>query len=199
MSDIVYKYKHNLYINITNKCPNDCEFCDIPKIGQNLGVNLILEKEPAYDDIVQSLEKRISSDFKEVVFCGGGEPLMRLDLLLKLASFIKSKYKINIRLDTCGYPFSFYSGRDVVEALQYMGIDSVSVSVNSTTKEKYNKICHPAIPDAFQKTLDFVKKCKKSELTTRITFVDYKIDKAKCKELANKLNVDYYIRPYSPL
>ena len=199
MPDIVYNYKNNLYINVTNRCPNNCEFCDIKKIGKDLGVDLILQNEPNFTALKKAIDQHISPIINEVVFCGGGEPLMRLDILLQIINYIKDKYSKQVRLDTSGYPFTFYIDRNVVEELKEQGLDSVSISVNSTDQKKYNKVCKPNLKDAYQLTIKFVKACKAAGIKTRITFVDYKIDRAKCKQLAEQLDVDYYIRSYSPI
>lgn len=196
MSDIVYKYKNNLYINLTNRCPNDCDFCDIPAISRDLGVDLILDHEPNFAEVTKAIRQNISDILNEIVFCGGGEPLMRLDILLKVAKWIKSNYDHKIRLDTCGYPFIFYNGRKVVRELKSEGLDAVSVSINSTNTEDYNRVCHPKYDEAYQRSIEFVKDCKQVELKTRISFVDYHIDHDKCRQLAEKLGVDYIIRGY---
>jgi TatD DNase family protein len=196
MPDITYKYKNNLYLNITNQCPNDCQFCNIERIGRDLGIELVLDHEPDYNELVEALENNIAPAIDELVFCGGGEPLMRLDIILRITDYIKSNYSHRVRLDTCGFASTFYQDRDVIQELIDAGLDSVSISVNSTNPEDYKRICQPNIPDAFQKTIDFVKACKKSGLNTRISFVNYKIDQAECARLAEDLNVDYIIRGY---
>jgi len=196
MSDIVYKYKNNLYINLTNRCPNDCDFCDIPAISKDLGVDLILDHEPNFAKVTDAISQNISDILNEIVFCGGGEPLMRLDILLKVTKWIKANYRHKIRLDTCGYPYIFYNGRNVVQELKSAGIDAVSVSINSTNEKAYNQVCHPKYDEAYQKSIQFVKDCKQAGLKTRISFVDYQIDRDQSRKLAQKLGVDYIIRGY---
>ena len=86
---ITYQVKNAVYVNITNKCPCACKFC----LRQNgPGVygsdSLWLEREPALDEVVESLEKWNWPLYKEVVFCGYGEPTERLDVLLAAAAFM---------------------------------------------------------------------------------------------------------------
>lgn len=200
MGDIVYHYKTNLYINLTNQCPNKCEFCDIESIGQDINSDLIVQTEPDFDKVVEILEEKLNQyNVKEVVFCGGGEPLMRLDLLLEIANYIDKNHSVDIRINTTGYPYIFYDDREVVKELKESEVDSVVVSVNSTSEQEYQALCNPKIEDAYQKTLNFVEKCKQIGLNTSMSFVDYNIDIQECKNLARKLGTGIVIRGYAPI
>ncbi|MBR4592034.1 MAG: hypothetical protein IKO35_02370, partial [Elusimicrobiaceae bacterium] len=84
---IVYRFQDGVYINLTNRCPNLCTFCIKTKWHMDFhGNNLHLEEEPSAAQVVAALEKELPKEpFKEVVFCGYGEPTMRLDVLLLVA------------------------------------------------------------------------------------------------------------------
>lgn len=83
---IAYAVKEGLYLNLTNRCPCACTFC-IRNEGDGVyGSNpLWLEHEPSYDEVRAALEEADYKKYKEIIFCGYGEPTEALDLLLKTA------------------------------------------------------------------------------------------------------------------
>ncbi|NLM49643.1 MAG: radical SAM protein, partial [Clostridiaceae bacterium] len=92
---ITYELGDSLYINITNRCKNRCDFC----VRQNpdwIKDNLWLEREPTAEEIIEDLKKRDLGKYKEIVYCGYGEPTEKIDELIESAKFIKSQgaYKI---------------------------------------------------------------------------------------------------------
>ena len=83
---IVYWLENNLYLNITNKCSNNCYFCLRNFFDGVRGFNLKLEKEPTISEIIAELENVINRrNWREIVFCGFGEPLERLDCVLAVS------------------------------------------------------------------------------------------------------------------
>ena len=100
---IVYDYFGGLYINLTNKCPNRCEFC-IRNYTDTLGDadSLVLDEDPTVEQVADELKKWDMDEYNEVIFCGYGEPTERLPELLKLARHIKDNYGKPIRINTNG-------------------------------------------------------------------------------------------------
>ena len=97
---ITYQIRGNCYINLTNRCTLRCRFC--PKFNHLWDVksySLRLKKEPSATQIIESIGD--VSQFKEIVFCGLGEPTLRLDTLLTVARQLKEKSSF-IRLNTDG-------------------------------------------------------------------------------------------------
>ena len=77
---ITYEVGGNLYLNITNRCPCACTFCIRTLCDGAYGSDpLWLEHEPSQEEIFAALEQRDLSRYREVVFCGFGEPTERLD------------------------------------------------------------------------------------------------------------------------
>ena len=76
---ITYEVDGGLYINITNRCSNRCEFC-IRNNGDGAygSDSLWLVREPTLEEISESVFSRELTKYKEVVFCGYGEPTYRL-------------------------------------------------------------------------------------------------------------------------
>ena len=139
---IVYDYFGGLYINLTNKCPNACEFC-IRNYTDSLGDadSLILTEDPTVNEVKDELAKWDVAGYDEIVFCGYGEPTERLPELLELAKYIKAKYGKPIRINTNGLADLIW-GKETAPMLKSL-IDAVSVSMNEADAQKYNELCHP--------------------------------------------------------
>lgn len=89
---IVYVFENTLYLNITNRCTNSCDFCvRTVSDGYYSENSLWLEYEPSLDEILTALEKYKFDDYKEIVFCGYGEPTCRLNIMLQVCRFIRKK------------------------------------------------------------------------------------------------------------
>ena len=72
---ILYEVYDNLYINLTNKCPCACTFClRQTRDEMDASGTLWLTHEPSYAEVIAELEKRDMDKYKEIVFCGFGEP-----------------------------------------------------------------------------------------------------------------------------
>jgi TatD family-associated radical SAM protein len=197
MDTICYEAYKNLYINLTNRCSADCTFC-IRNFADGVhGYNLKLSKEPSTHEVIEALGKMDLSKYKEVVFTGLGEPTLRFDVVLSVTRWLKSR-NIRVRLDTNGQAALINPEKDVVFELKNAGMDSISVSLNAESEEKYNKLCRPIHKDAYKAVLDFIKESRKAGIKTRVTVVDVsEIDLEKCKELADGLDAEFHIRALS--
>lgn len=190
---IAYILGNSLYLNITNRCTNDCSFC-VRKYSSGVGgYNLWLEKEPTTKEIIEAIGDPTSYD--EVVFCGYGEPLLRLQVVLDVARYLRKNYpSVPIRINTNGQANLIYK-EDVTP--QFAGlIDEINISLNAENSEKYNEICQPEYKeDAFYSILEFTRKCKNHVPKVVLSVVDIpSINIEKCKKLADELNVDFMIR-----
>ncbi len=197
---IVYELYGKTYINLTNSCTNECEFC-IRDIKDNVvGNNMWLEHDNIIgDDVIEALVANKDNLKDEIVYCGYGEPTLRLSALIKSAKYIKENFKNKkIRLNTNGHGNLVYKADIVPQLAQY--IDSVSISLNAQDEKTYNQISKPKIKNAYQGMLDFVKKCKENGIDTTVTvvthFKDYEIDVEKCRQIAQALGVKFREREY---
>jgi TatD family-associated radical SAM protein len=196
-SSVVYWLGNSLYLNVTNRCPNNCYFCFRRfKNGIN-GFNLKLRKEPSSDEVVKELQKVMNrKNWSEVVFCGFGEPLERLDCVLEVTRWIKKHYAKVVRIDTNGQGYLLNKGRKVVKELKKAGVDKVSVSLNAHDKATYNQVCKPKFENAFERVLEFVERAKE-EFDTEITAVTIpEVDIRKVGEIARRIGVGFRIRDY---
>jgi len=196
-SIVVYWLVDNLYLNITNKCSNHCYFC-IKNFSKGLGdFNLKLRREPTTREAIKELEGVINlRHWKEVVFCGFGEPLERLDCVLEVTRWIKKHFGTTIRIDTNGQGSLLNKGRQVIRELKEAGVDKVSISLNAHDEETYNLVCKPELENAYKGVLTFIKETKK-EFDTEITAVAIpEVAIRKVEEIARKLGVRFRRREY---
>ncbi len=187
---IVYDYFGGLYINITNRCPNACEFC-IRNFTNALGDadSLVLKEDPTVEEVKKELESWDVRAYDEVVFCGYGEPTERLPEVLELARHIKAKYGRQIRINTNGLADLIW-GRPTAPDLKGV-VDAVSVSMNEADAQKYYDLCHPkfglksydAVIKYIEDVRDYVPYVAASVVTSAISSESINICRAKAAEL----------------
>ena len=199
MMTITYPVYNGIYVNMTNRCPCACTFCLRKQSDHVYGSDsLWLEREPTVEEICESIDKWDLSKYSEIVFCGYGEPTMRLDDLLKVAAYIKSKSNISLRINTNGLG-DLIAGEKVAHKLQGL-IDTVSVSLNATNKEDYFKLVRPKFGiDSYDAMLSFTKECTKYVPNVIMTVVDEvtsKEEQEKCREICESLGAKLRVRPY---
>lgn len=195
----VYWLGSNLYLNITNRCSNNCYFC-FKRYKRGVDrFNLTLLEEPTPGQITDELQTFVNKrEWKEVVFCGFGEPLERLDCVLEVTRWIKRRFPIAVCIDTNGQSFLVNKGRNVIEELRQAGVDRLSVSLNAHNKETYNYVCKPKLEDAYENVIGFIEKAKE-QLDTEITTVTIpEAALSKVKETADKMRVKFRLREYHP-
>ena len=203
---IAYCIRSLLYLNITNRCTNSCTFC--PRVWGEApeddplrreagylvkGHNLRLEKEPDAREVIAAMGE--ISPYREVVFCGFGEPTLRLDVLLEVAKHVRALGQ-RVRLDTNGQG-SLHHGRSIVPDLAE-AVDAVSVSLNAATPEEYAKLCRPERGEAaFRAVVDFVKEAADRIPEVTVTAVELPgLDMKAVKRLAKELGVQFRTRPF---
>jgi TatD DNase family protein len=190
---IAYPIRDSLYLNITNRCSNACVFCVRNYTDFVKGHNLRLDHEPTYQEVINSINHL--DKYREVVFCGYGEPTMRLDLLKDTAQYLKSK-NTEVRLNTNGQGNLIHK-RNIVPELVGL-IDTASISLNVDDSEKYERLCKPRFEEnAFGQVIAFAKECKKLLPRTVLTVLDMpEVDLKKCEKISKDLGVELRIRHY---
>ncbi|MDD5449613.1 MAG: YchF/TatD family DNA exonuclease [Candidatus Omnitrophica bacterium] len=192
---IAYEIRDSLYLNITNRCTNDCDFCVRSSTDFVKGHNLKLEKEPSLEEILAAV--RNPDKYKEIVFCGYGEPTLRLDVLKETACALKKKAK-TIRLVTNGHG-NLINKRPIAGELAGL-IDKVSVSLNMDSAAKYNKRCKPGFGGrTFEEIKRFIAQCKAAGIETEATCLDLpETNLKKCRAIIeNELGVKFRLRRYN--
>lgn len=197
---ITYEFEGNLYVNITNRCSNDCSFC---LRNNHSGINgedtLWLDREPTLSEIKEDFKKRDLSKYGAVVFCGYGEPLMRSDICIETARWIKeNRPETIIRINTNGQA-NLIEKRDITPEFEGI-IDCVSISLNASDAKKYDELCKSCFGEAaYSGILDFAKKAKKHVKKVVLSIVNHNTPEEeieKCREIAKSCGVELRVREY---
>ncbi|WP_126456967.1 TatD family nuclease-associated radical SAM protein [Sulfuriflexus mobilis] len=186
---VAYTLHGNRYLNITNRCSLRCRFC--PKFNKVWDVqdySLRLHHEPDVEEILVAVGDPAA--YKEIVFCGLGEPTQRLDTLLAVAARLHEQ-GARLRLNTDGMANLVY-GRDVTPQLGGV-IDAVSISLNAHNAELYEQHCRPQYPDAFAGMLDFTCCARRHIAEVTLTAIDglEGVDISACEAIAADLGVAF--------
>lgn len=200
MADIVYRYKNQVYLNITNRCPCRCDFC-IRSHGVSVGdaQNLWFETEPDLKEIFNAIDCFDFSGCREIIYCGYGEPVMALDKMKQISPYLRKHFPgCSIRLNTNGLG-DLIHGRSTAEEICSLA-DSISISLNMPDADSYESVVHPAYGrDAFFSMLQFAQNCRKYLGDVRFTVVDVigreQIEKS--QQLADRLGIPLRVREYS--
>jgi radical SAM enzyme (TIGR04100 family) len=195
-----YEIGDSLYLNITNRCDCACVFC--VRLGQD-GVggsgSLWLEHEPSAAEMIADLETRELTDYRELVYCGYGEPTESLDVLIETAKWLKQKAPgIPLRLNTNGL-CDLSHGKAVAPLLRGL-IDSVSISLNAPDAARYAEVTRPCgrfdNQTAFNAMLAFAESCKANIPHILFTVVDILTPEeiGRCKTLAREMRIPLRVR-----
>lgn len=190
---ITYRINDRIYINLTNRCSNACEFC-VRIDDKYSDFNLWLEKEPTAEEIIAELGEMEGAS--EIVFCGYGEPLYRLDAIIPVSEYAHNKGK-KTRINTNGQA-RHIAGEGVAQKLAGY-IDTVSISLNAGDAKSYQAICHSQFGEqAFYDIIDFGRECKKYIPRVVFSIVDVvgeeQIEKA--RKIAEEVGAELRIRRY---
>ncbi|HAN20492.1 MAG TPA: TIGR04100 family radical SAM protein [Clostridiales bacterium] len=194
---ITYIVENNIYINLTNCCTNRCTFCIRNNGDGAYGSNsLWLEREPTIEEVLADFEKYDIKKYNEIVFCGYGEPTMRLNELIEIAKNLKEKYSKPIRLNTNGQA-NLINKLNVAPLFKDI-IDTVSISLNTADAESYEKICLPVYgKKAYESLIEFGKECVPYVKNVMFSVVRHTLTKDEielCKQIADKAGVKLRIR-----
>ncbi len=195
---LVYSLEGKTYINLTNRCTNNCIFCLRQDKNDVCGQDMWLDNEDfSVEDVISQLKNFDISG--EVIFCGYGEPLLKLEILKEVAKYIKQKSpNTKIRINTNGHANYVYK-RNIIPELKGL-IDKISVSLNASTSEEYNELSQPKFENAYDEVKKFIKCCSQAGIQTDASIVDgYKgrrLDIEKCRKIANDLGANLRVREW---
>lgn len=194
----LYVLDGNLYVNLTNKCSNACDFCVRNERTSYYGNYLWLRNgDPTVEKVMSAANGYGDlTRFKEVVFCGFGEPTYKVKEMVALCDYFHAK-GLKTRLNTNGQG-NLINKRDIVPELKDK-IDFVNISLNASCVEKYQPICRSQYGEAgFAGLIEFAKLCKKNGVPCRFSIVDCigEEEVEACKRLAQSVNIPLYVRAY---
>ena len=200
---LVYLLDGKIYVNLTNRCTNDCIFCLRKDKDDVCGQQLWLDDENSTAaDVIAQFEEILRSaqnDKKEVIFCGYGEPMLKFEVLKDVARYIKEKYPdTKIRVNTNGHA-NFVYKRNLVPELKGL-IDEFSVSLNGATKEEYDELSQPKFEEAYEEVKKFIKSCADENISVVASVVEgYKgrhLDLETCENIAKNLGAKFRVREW---
>jgi TatD DNase family protein len=192
----VYRLENALYLNVTNRCSLSCSFC-LRRCGYDLGgVSLALRCEPSAQEMIEAIEHALQSKpADEVVFCGIGEPLLRIELVKEVARWLKQR-GLRVRVNTDGLA-NLVHGRDIVAELVGL-VDSVSVSLNASDAATYDRLCPSSYGErAFEAVCEFIRRSAALLPEVMASVVDLPgLDIAAAKRLSESLGAQFRLREY---
>ena len=186
---IAYTLHGNCYLNLTNRCTLRCEFC--PKFNKSWevqGYPLRLRQDPGVQQMLDAVGD--PSAYREVVFCGLGEPTLRLPELLQVAYKLKQA-GARVRLNTDGLANWVYQ-RNIVPELAEC-VDALSISLSAQDETTYNRHCRPPAVGAYPELLEFILCAREHISDITITAIDglEGVDIGACEALAQRFNVKF--------
>ena len=192
---IGYKIRDSLYLNVTNRCTNECIFCARTRDPVVKGHDLRLAHEPSVQEIVAAVGDPAAHS--EIVFCGYGEPLIRLDVVTQAAEILRERGARRIRINTNGQA-NLVHGRNIVPELAAF-TDELSVSLNAPDAAEYARLCRPTHgADAFEAVKAFIREATKHvpAVTASVVAVPG-LDVDACRALAEELGAAFRVRSYN--
>ena len=194
-SKIAYQIRDSLYLNITNRCTNSCIFCAKFSDFVVKGHELQLDHEPSVAEVKQVIGD--PTRYAEIVFCGYGEPLLRLDLIKEVSRWLKDQ-GVKVRINTDGQA-NLVHGRNILPELKGL-IDAVSISLNAPDAENYHHLCRSTYgaQQSYQAVKDFLQQAGEyipEVLATAVTYPG--TDIAACEQVAKQLRVEFRAREYN--
>jgi TatD DNase family protein len=191
---IAYTIRNSRYLNVTNRCTNRCTFCARQQTWFVKGHHLKLDQEPSVAEIIAAMGD--PTQFDEVVFCGYGEPTMRLDVVKAVAKHVKAR-GVKTRLVTNGHG-NLINRRSIVSELVGL-IDHACVSLNTADPKQYKEMCRPEDGDAaYPAMLAFIKECKAALPEVSVTAVEAPgVNVAAVQRFAAQLGVPFRLRRYN--
>ncbi len=184
-NSFIYQIRNSLYINLTDRCTLACQFC--PKHNGSTevrGHELYLSRRPEVEEIITGIGD--PTHYDEVVFCGYGEPTLRLKPLLAIATWVKQQGgKTRVNTDGLG---SLVNKRDIVPELATC-IDALSISLNAQDETTYKQHCHPAMADSYAAVQAFIKRASEMIPDVQVSAINglEGVDVVQCKEITESL------------
>ena len=201
---VAYLIRNSLYLNLTNACTDRCVFCALSDEqfwrGEGTspfvkGHHLRISRDPSVEEVLADAGD--PARYEEIVFCGYGEPVIRLKELLEVGRRLKEKGARWIRLNTNGHGNLIHK-RPIAAELKGV-VDEVSVSLNTPDAQQYLEICRPAFGLAtYDSIKEFIRECRQAGMKVVATVVAMPgVDVEACRRVATEeLKVDYRVRTY---
>ena len=188
-----------VYVNITNDCNCDCVFCLRSMKEMAKESSLWIEQDPSIEEIIAELDRLPWEYVREVVCCGFGEPLIRLDTVLAVLRHVKKHHPdVPTRVNTNGlgeleHGFAF--------AERFAGLlDTISISLNASNAERYLALTRSKFGiSSYEAMLTFAEHCKPYVPNVVLTVVE-KVENdeeiALCRKICAERGLTLRVRVY---
>lgn len=189
-----YKLGDSLYINVTNRCNAKCVFCRRKGEAILKGYNLKMNKTEEPDVVTYIREIGDPKKFKEIVFCGYGEPTIRWDVVKAVAKYVK-KNGGRTRINTNGHG-NYINKKDITPEFKNV-IDVVSISLNSIEPKQYSQITGLETR-MFNEMIQFatlVRPKVEKVVMSIVSLKEVEISKAR-KLVEEKIGAEFRVREY---
>ena len=189
-----YKLGNSLYINVTNRCNSKCVFCKRKGNPVLQGYNLKMNKNEEPDAVAYIKEIGDPKKYKEIVFCGYGEPTIRWDVVKAVAKYVK-KNGGRTRLNTNGHG-NYINKKDITPEFKNV-IDVVSISLNSVEPRQYSQITglETRMFNEMIKFASEVRPMVEKVVMSIVSLKDVEIEKAR-KLVEEKIGAEFRVRDY---
>jgi TatD DNase family protein len=193
-TSFTYKIGNSLYVNITNRCDSDCIFCHRKNDATVKGYNLKMSKseEPEADLFIKEIGD--PTKYKEIVFCGFGEPTIRWEVVKQISKYVKDNGG-RTRLNTNGHG-NYINKRNITPELSGL-IDEVSISINTVDPRQYAEIMRVETR-LFNEMVNFAKSAKAfvdKVIMTVVSIDKVEIEKAR-QVVEEKIGAEFKVREY---
>lgn len=159
-----------------SKCPLACRYCHNVELLED-------DTQKTFEEIKSEIGN--ASDFIDAVVISGGEPLMQLDALIDIFTYIKS-INLKTKLDTSGiYP------EKIEKLLELELLDFVSLDVKAPF-EKYRKVTGANVGSQVKKSMKLLNNDSNVRLELRTTYVPTLHTKKDIHNLVNDIEGDIY-------
>ncbi|MBQ2831736.1 anaerobic ribonucleoside-triphosphate reductase activating protein [Methanobrevibacter sp.] len=157
-------------------CPLTCRYCH--------NVELLDDKtDKSFEEIRHEIDS--SADFLDAVVISGGEPLLQLDALIEIFTYVR-QLGLKTKLDTSGiYPDK------IKQLLDLKLLDFVSLDVK-TTFSKYRKITGSNVGFQVKKSMELINADENVHLEVRTTYVPTLHTKKDIVNLVDEIEADIY-------
>jgi len=195
---VSYQIRNSLYLNLTQRCTANCVFCTRLTKPIVQGYNLALDREPTAQEVWDAIDD--VKKYEEIVFCGYGEPTLRLDVIKEVAKKIKDAGG-RVRLNTNGHG-NVINKRNILPELKGL-VDEISISLNADNSEAYDQVAQP-LPSfrgmIYDEIKTFIAEAQKYIPVVQATIVTHQqdVDEDKCEDIVKKeFGVHYRARRYN--
>jgi len=186
---LAYTIGDSRYLNITDRCTLRCGFCPKHCAGPRVqAFDLTLAQRPSVNEVIRAIGN--VADYRECVFCGFGEPTLRLKALIEIATHIKANAG-SVRVNSDGLA-NLVHKRNVLPELAGC-VDALSVSMNTHTEALYERHCRPAVAGSYPAMLEFLRQAPRHIAAVSASAIDGLdgVDIEACRALAEQRGVHF--------